>query len=450
MPWPVYLALKHLFPTGRRVSFFTAMSVLGVTLGVTVLLAVQSVMNGFAKEYEVNLIRAQGNIIVRSGGLIEKPEEIVKLLQTVPGVTYAEPFAMGVVMLQFENRPAFMATKSILWPPQYPRAADEHVAAGTDTAYPSVRGFDVNHPGGLRPPLADMLVAGKFEDLDDHSILLGWGLAQDLGAHVGDTIDVTTPLMLDRLKNNVVLEPRSLTIAGIFQTGWTVADNNTVGVTLRTMQDLYGLGRDVGAIEVRLDNAHGDISATAEVALAINQKLEALNHQRAQDSQALPLRARTWYEINSDLMDILLVEKNVMFYIMIFIVVVAAFSIASSLVTSVVRKTREIGMLGALGASPRDVATVFCLQGFIIGVAGTILGVALAGLLLHYRQPIIELFVERRLLLEFYKFLSFPVEYRSGDFIKIIVFTLIITTLAGLLPAWRAARIKPAVCLRNE
>jgi lipoprotein-releasing system permease protein len=76
--------------------------------------------------------------------------------------------------------------------------------------------------------------------------------------------------------------------------------------------------------------------------------------------------------------------------------------------------------------------------------------VVLAGLLLHYRQSIIEAFVERRLLLEFYKFLSFPVEYRSGDFIRIIVFTLIITTLAGLIPAWRAARIKPAVCLRNE
>jgi lipoprotein-releasing system permease protein len=430
------------------VSFFTAVSVLGVAIGVMVLLAVQSVMNGFQNDWRDNLIRAQGNINIRSGGLIDHPEEVVRLARGVPGVTWAEPYALGVVMLQFQNHPAFPAVKSVFWPPEYPRAPDEHAGPTTDTVFPDVRGYDLSHPNTPRPPVASSLVAGSFDDLDDNSVLLGFGLAEDLGVQVGDTVEVYTPLMLDRLKHNEVLLPRELRVAGIFQTGWSVADDNTIAITMRTMQDLYGLDGEVHGIEVRV--AQDDEAYTENVAQALNAKLAALNAVRAARGDSLPLRARTWLETNSDLMEILLVEKTVMFYIMIFIVVVAAFSIASSLVTSVVRKTREIGLLGALGARPAQVALVFCLQGFIIGVAGTALGVLLAVLVLHYRQSIIDEFVDRRLLVEFYKFLSFPVEYRAGDFVRIIVFTLLITTLAGLLPAWRAARLKPAECLRNE
>ncbi|MGA2052930.1 MAG: FtsX-like permease family protein, partial [Opitutales bacterium] len=157
-----------------------------------------------------------------------------------------------------------------------------------------------------------------------------------------------------------------------------------------------------------------------------------------------------WYDTNSDMMQVLFMEKTIMFFIMIIIVVVASFSIAISLVTSVVRKTREIGVLGALGARPGQVASVFCLQGFFIGVAGTALGVVLALVMLYFRQPVVEWVVSKRLLLEFYKFLSFPVEYKSSTFTVVIVFTLVITTAAGLVPAWYAARLKPAECLRYE
>jgi lipoprotein-releasing system permease protein len=288
---------------------------------------------------------------------------------------------------------------------------------------------------------------GSFDDLDDKSILIGSGLAADLGVHVGDVVEVSSPLLVEELKKEHMVLPTKLTVVGIFETGWTVADSSMVAVTLRTMQKLYGLGNEVEAIEVRLDN--DDIDHTLDVQAAIDKKLEPLNQARAALHEP-PLRAQTWLDIFRDLMQVLWLEKTVMFYIMIFIVVVAAFSIASSLVTSVVRKTREIGMLGALGARPQQVAVVFCLQGFIIGLAGTLLGIGLAMLLLHYREPMIETFLDQRLIIKFYNFLSFPYQFRAGDFVKIIGFTLLITTLAGLLPAWRAARLKPAECLRYE
>jgi lipoprotein-releasing system permease protein len=448
MPWPVYLAFKHLFPAGRRASFFTVVSILGVALGVMVLLVVQSVMNGFAHEYELNFIRSQGHIQIRSNDLITNPGEVVKLAETVPGVVSAAPFLQGMVMLQFDNHVAFTTMRGLGWPTDYPRTAAEKAAAPpTNTAFPFMKSMDVNHPG--KQPMADVLIAGNLDDLDDDSILLGSGLAASLGVVLADKVDVYTPLMLDRLKNNnEVLLPRQFRVAGIYETGWTVADDNSFVTTLRTMQDFYGVHDAAMGVEVRLDS--DDMARTGEITEALNAQLDKLNAQRGAAGAVAPLRAYPWYQTNSDTMKVLFIEKTMMFFIMIIIVVVASFSIAISLVTSVVRKTREIGVLGALGARPGQVASVFCLQGFFIGVAGTALGVALALLLLHFRQPIVEAFVNRQLLLEFYKFLSFPVEYRASTFTTIIVFTLVITTAAGLVPAWYAARLKPAECLRYE
>jgi len=129
---------------------------------------------------------------------------------------------------------------------------------------------------------------------------------------------------------------------------------------------------------------------------------------------------------------------------------VAAFSITTSLHTSVVRKTREIGLLGALGARARQTACVFCLQGLVIGVAGSVLGCALALVLLHYRNAIVGLFMDPLTMAKYYQFLSFPVDYVASDFIKVVLFAVLAATAAGLLPAWRAARIKPSETLRHE
>ncbi len=493
MPWPVYLACKHLFPTGRGLTwramrrvcliavvvsavlfgsllcflwwrgvltrlhlhnpstlalagqlglvwlwlafavfvvaflfhctpFFNAMSILGIMLGVTVLITVQSVMNGFANEYVRVFIETQGHLTVRADEPMKDSKQVADVIKRVSGVTLAEPVAEGAVMLlSSAGRPAF----------------------------PQVRSFDMNNPDTQRDPLVPDVTAGKFDDLDDHSVLLGYGLAQLLQANVGDTVDVYTLYMFQSIKRDDVLRPKQLTVAGIFDTGFAVYDDNTMGVTLRTMQELYGFSDEVGAIEVRLDN--DDEGHLLDVQNAIEKALQPLNQQRlAAGGPGALLQVENWEERNHDQLQILFVEKSVMFYIMIVIVIVAAFCILCSLATSVVRKTREVGVLGALGARPTQVAAVFCLQGLLIGAVGTLLGVGLSLLLLHYRQVIVTAFVDQYLIEEFYKFYSFPAEYRLVDFARIIGFTFVITTLAGLLPAWWAARLKPAECLRYE
>jgi len=492
MPWPVYLAFKHLFPTGRGLSwasvraslkiavigstgfflllmaflwwngalariytefstkldfaehlagvwfyltagvafvvilfrctpFFNAMSILGIMLGVTVLITVQSVMNGFSYQYEQVFIETQGNLKIQTDGLIPHPDEVVRLVKQVPGVKMVEPVAFGVVMLQYQDRPDF----------------------------PQVRSFDVNSPDAAHNPLAGKIDgAATIDNLDDQSVLIGSSLAMRLGVHPGEKLDISTPLMLDQLKKNEVPMPWEPTVAGTFTTDFAMYDDNTIIVTLRRMQLLYGLGDEVHDIEVRLDN--DDIGHTLDVRDAIAQKLEPLNKERVAAGLSGPLEVETWEQANHDQMQILGVEKMVMFYIMIVIVIVAAFCILCSLATSVVRKTREIGVLGALGARPTQLAAVFCLQGLIIGMVGTALGVALSFFLLHFRQNIVDAFVNQRLMVEFYKFYEFPVRYHTADFINIIGFTFIITILAGLVPAWWAARLKPADCLRYE
>jgi len=151
---------------------------------------------------------------------------------------------------------------------------------------------------------------------------------------------------------------------------------------------------------------------------------------------------------------VLALEKNMIFFLLLFIVIVAAFSVTSSLLISVIRKTREIGLLGALGARPREVAACFCAQGLFIGILGTLVGLGVGFGALAVRNDIVlglARATERQAVLErFYQFSELPSFPDPYYITLIIVLTIVISTLAGLLPAWRAARLKPVEALRSE
>lgn len=410
MPWYLYLALKQLFPTGRLCSFSALVSILGVTLGVMVLLVVQSVMNGFSSEIKQKVIEVGGHVRIESGRIIDDYQEVIELARGMPGVEAVEPYAHGVVMAVHRNRPAF----------------------------PFIRGMQPPNGQSSVVPLESFVIMGSLDDLDDDSIALSSRLAAVMGASIDSTIEVYSPLMLERLKADEVLLPRELRVVAIFETGWNQVDANTMVCTLRLMQDLYGLDHGVHGIAIRLD--HDDRSA--EVATALNAMLKP------------PLHAYTWLASNHDLLFVLRLEKTMMFFIILFIVLVAAFSIASSLFTAVVRKTREIGVIGALGGRPWEIACSFCLQGLFIGIVGTVLGIAGAVLALTYRNEIVQTFTSwtksETILLEYYQFANLPMEYAASDFVIIIVFSIAASTLAGVIPAWRATRLKPSDALRNE
>lgn len=165
-------------------------------------------------------------------------------------------------------------------------------------------------------------------------------------------------------------------------------------------------------------------------------------------------RAVSWLDSNRDFLFVLQLEKNVMFLLLLIIILVSAFAITSSLLITVVRKTREIGLFGALGARSREVAACFCAQGLFIGMGGTALGFGFAALLLHFRNDLIHGFTRltgtEAALARFYQFSNLPAEYSARDTVTITVLAILISTLAGIIPAWRAARLRPSEALRSE
>lgn len=410
MPWYLYHALKQLFPSGRFFSFFSLMSILGVMLGVCVLIIVQSVMNGFGEGIRQRLVETQGDIRIRSNEVIYDWDSILEELTGQHEVVAVAPYAEGVVMVQHDNRPQF----------------------------PLIRGIDPVAEQGVIP-MESFLSVGELEEFDDEGVFLGEGLAYSLKAGPGSVIQVFTPLMLERMKKDEVLLPRELTVVGLFRTGSPQVDGNMMISTLRVMQELYALE----------DGVHG-------LALKLRPGVNALKYSQQLEAQLLRpgLEAVSWLESNRDFLFVIEQEKRVISFIIIFIILVASFSIAIALMMAVIRKTREIGLLVAMGGRPIQVAYSFCFQGFVIGAIGTGMGIAMALTCLHFRRPILagyaRLTGSEVNFLGVYDVYEIPVHYMRADFVTVTCFAILISTLAGLLPALRAARLKPADALRSE
>ncbi|MBI5769735.1 MAG: ABC transporter permease [Verrucomicrobia bacterium] len=409
MPWYLYLALKQLFPSGRKFPFFTAISVLGVALGVALLVVVTSVMGGFGHEIRRMIVDTEGEVQVRASGYLADYRGVIQRIVSVPGVTAATPYATGPVAVVYKQRPA----------------------------YPLLRGLDLATIDKVAN-LARFVHGGRLDDLDDDAVILSAQLASSLGAFVGDTLEVYSPLIFEKLKNDEVFLPRELKIVGVLEIGHQQLDSNTLYCTLRAAQDLYGLGPAAHGINVRLKPGVNEDEAVALINAAVPRGV----------------RAHSWQDSFSDFLWVLNLEKGMIFFLLLFVVIVAAFSVTSSLLISVVRKTREIGLLGALGGAPRHVAACFCAQGLFIGVFGTLLGLALGFGALAVRNDIVlaiaRVTQRQEVLQRFYQFKQLPAHTSVNEVMLIVGLTIVISTLAGLLPAWRAARLKPVEALRSE
>jgi lipoprotein-releasing system permease protein len=409
MPWYLYLAAKQLFPSGRRFPFFTAISVLGVALGVAVLLVVMSVMSGFEFEIRRMIVQTEGEVQIKAAGVIPDYPALVRRIEAVPAVAAATPTATGAVMVRLQNR----------------------------AAYPFLRGLDLASVDRV-VNLGAFVTVGSLADLDDDSVILSSQLARSLGAAVGDSLQVYSPLVVEKYENGEIFLPREVRVVGLLEIGHQQLDSSTVYCTLRLAQDLYGLGSSVHSLDVRLKPGRNEDAAAA----AINAVLPE------------GTRAFSWQDTFSDFLWVVNLEKNMMFFLLLFIVIVAAFSVTSSLLISVIRKTREIGLLGALGGRPRDVGLCFCAQGLCIGVLGTGIGLGLGFGALAVRNDVVmglaRALRREDVLRRFYQFSELPSHPEGSTVALIAVLTVAIATLAGLMPAWRAARLKPVEALRHE
>ena len=409
LPIELFLCLRYLKPKRTFVSVITLISVLGVTLGVMVLIVVLSVMNGLGRDLRNTILGMDSHITIVSNDVMPNWRQVVAIAEKVPQVRGAAPFVRGPVMMEFGDR----------------------------ILTPMLKGVD----SSLEPRVSKItqyLRDGKF-DLRGDSAVIGSVMAGEYGIFVGDKITVAGPRVLQAVKKkDEVYLPSELTVTGIFETGMYDYDAYVILASLETAQEIYALGEGVHGVGVMIDEPFRAEPVARE-----------LNRQLGPQVQAL-----TWAQQNKTLFAALEVEKNVMFFIMMIISVVAGFCIMNTLITVVVQKTREIGVLKAVGGSDGQILTIFLAQGSIIGLLGVLTGVFSGLVALYFRNEVLHLLRTTTgfeiFPAKIYHFSELPSQIIASDIVWISVSALMICTLAGLVPAWRAARMQPVEALRYE
>src|SRR5438105_4962248 len=428
LPFSLFLALRYLKPKRTFLSIITLISVLGVMLGVTVLILVISVMTGFDLELGQKVMELDAHSLVSTEDIMHDWRALKTKIDKAPGVVATAPSVQGAVIVEFENR----------------RLA------------PMIRGVDPAQEENVIP-LHNFIKQGSF-DLEGESTVLGIELARKLKIHLGDKLTVYSPgnlgQMLDGIKKlenakgaeekktidelRDVILPKELTVTGIYETGHYLHDSEFLLVPIYVGQELYGLGDALHGITVKTDNPY----SAERVKQSIEQFLEP------------PEFAQTWIDMNHQYFEAVRLERTVMFFLLFFIVVVAAFGIMSTLITVTVQKRREIGIMKALGANIGQIIWVFLGQGTVVGLFGTLTGLGLGMTLIRYRNEFshwlsstlhIEIFPR-----EVYQFSAIPAEVIPRDVAIVCVSAFLICSLAALIPAYFAARLDPVKALRYE
>jgi lipoprotein-releasing system permease protein len=422
LPFELLLALRYLRPKRTFVSVITLISVLGVTLGVAVLIIVISVMSGFDHQLREKILGFSPHlrVMVRDDTMRGYPE-IMKRVSSNPLVTAVSPYVLGQVLLQTEpesGKPKFGA--------------------------PWVRGMDLRQEADAGMVRTNM-VAGKL-DLSGRGVVVGADFATSMELGIGDRVLILGPEELQKMRENHGKEgdeievPVDYEVRGVFDVGYFEYNSSFILASLQTAQQLYAL--------TNRDTVHG-------LMVTLNDPYQAVLAQRELAQMLGPeFAVTTWMQENAVFLGALLVEKNVMFYLLFFIMIVAALCILSALITFVVQKTREIGMLKALGATDLQVAGLFLSQSGFVGAVGVAAGYGLGILALAYRNEFLH-FMNRATGFELfpasiYGFSDLPALIVPADIALICGSALLICLLGGLIPAWRAGRLKPVEALRYE
>lgn len=393
------------------ISFISAVSMLGIALGVAALIIVLSVMNGFQKEVRDRMLAVVSHVeIVPSAAaqLLDWKDLGARALATTGVLSYAP----------------YVAEQALLVKGDVMRGT---LVRGID---PSLEGSVAEFATQLPLSLTQALVPGRF------GVILGDEMAQAMGVGQGDALVLVTPSG-EMTPAGVLPRMKQLRVLGLFHSGHYEFDASLVLLNIEDAKRLFRLTGPTG-LRLKLEHPQEAKAKAEELQNVLGAEFFVSDWTR---------QNKTWFAAVQ-------VEKRMMFIILTLIVAVAAFNLVSTLVMTVTDKLADIAILRTLGAGPASIMAIFMIQGSLVGIVGTLSGLGL-GVLVAFNIDVIVPFIEHLLGTSFlpkdiYFISSMPSDPRASDIVPIVLISLALSLLATLYPSWRASRVKPAEALRYE
>jgi lipoprotein-releasing system permease protein len=412
-PLELYIGLRYTRAKRRNhfISFISLISILGVAVGITVLITVLSVMNGFEKEVRERILGMASHVLISGyDGKLGDWTELAHKVEEIPNVLGSAPYVQGQAMLVNGERVSGALIRGVL-PAAESRVSDvgEHMLVGA---------LDTLKPGS-------------------YGVVLGVELAEALGVGPGEKIIVVTP-KATVTPAGILPKLRRFTVTGLFEVGMSEYDRGIAIVNIEDAARLFQLGDQVNGLRLKLT----DLFRAPSLTNVLRHKL------------GMEYWVSDWTRQHANYFRAVKTEKTMMLIILMLIVAVAAFNIVSTLIMVVTDKQADIAILRTLGVTPAKIMVIFIVQGTIIGLMGTLLGVlggAILALNVENIVPALESLLSTKFLSpDVYYISDLPSDLHLQDVLHIAIAAFSLTIVATVYPAWRAARTQPAAALRYE
>ena len=403
-----YLRIKQ---KNSFVSFISLVSIIGITLGVSALITVLSVMNGFQEEIRKKIIGVTSHMqITSTSSSVNNWQNIANIVQSNKHVLAIAPYVDGQALISYENNVSGVM----------------------------VRGIDTTLEKNVES-IQNQIIYGRYSSLDakEFNVILGYELARTLGVFVGDQITLITPNG-QITPGGLIPRFKRFTVTAIFNTHMYEYDSSLILISLTNAQKLFKLGKDVSGVRLKVD----DVMITQTI------KEDLIN--KMPDNIIIT----DWIDQHKNYFAAVKLEKKMMFIILTLIIAVAAFNLVSTLVMTVNDKRSDIAILRTMGATKSSIMKIFILQGGISGIIGTSLG-AVIGVVLsinvgHIVHGLESLFGMKLINGDVYLLDYLPSKIIPRDVIEIVIVSILLSIIATIYPSRNAAKTNPAEALRDE